>query len=109
MAEQRFILGQINVSTTVVTGYTVPVGKEAVLSSLTFCNITSSAVTLCAAVVSATDSQGTENWLYYNMSMPANDTFVATIGITLSAGDQIRAISSGTSSIALQIFGVEVS
>lgn len=114
MAEVRKILGQKNLaSSTVVTAYDVPDGDyEAIISALVFCN-RGAAAALCAFVVTA-GTQGSsgsaEQYIYWDLSLPADDTFVATIGLTLSGGDQIRvaADSALASAVSIGVFGVEI-
>jgi hypothetical protein len=108
MTETRKVLGQwAGGATTVVTAYNCPASTEAIISSLVICN-RSTATTCCAWVVTAADTNATDQFLYYDLAIPANDTFVATLGMTLSANDQLRC--EGTSAnLTFTVFGVEIS
>ena len=112
MAEVRKILGQLDASVAASgAAYTVPAGsREAIISSLVFCNRSTTA-TLCAFVASSGDARSaSDQFLYYNLSLPANDTFVATVGITLSGGDTIGIAcdSALASAVSVNVFGVEI-
>jgi hypothetical protein len=108
MADTFKSLAQLQPGAAVLTAlYTVPVGKSAIISSVTVCNLgAASTWRLSIAIGGALDDP--KQYLYYEVPHGARDTFVATIGITLSAGDVIRVYSaSGTFSFNLS--GVEVS
>jgi len=91
--------------TSLVDLYTVPDGRTTVISSVTVCNLgVNSSWRLSIAISGAADNP--KQYLYYDMPHAANDTFVATIGITLSAGDIVR-IYSGNGNISFNLFGVE--
>jgi len=102
------ILGHKNVSTTVVTAYNVPAATQSVVSSLTVCNTGTASVSFSAAVVSAGGNIGNDNYLYYNLTIPGNDTFISTVGITLSAGEQIRVVGDTATALSVMVFGVEI-
>ena len=113
MAEVRKILGQVDMAaTTTITACKVDASKEVIVSSVVFCNRGAAAV-LSAYVVSAGDSgEAADQYLYWDLALPADDTFVATLGITLSAGDEIRGAASSTaagSAVTMTVFGVEIS
>lgn len=110
MTDIRKVLGQsAPTASTTATAYNVPASREAIVSSILFCNRAASAMTLCATVVTATDTDAaTDQYIYSGLAIPANDTFIATIGITLSAGDQIR-VNPSNSNLTVMVFGVEIS
>lgn len=105
------ILGQSNPSaTTVTTLYTVPASKEAVISTISVANLTSTAATyrlilqLAADVASVVNKQ----YLAYDITLGASDTTVITIGITMATGDVLKVYAS-TANVAFQAFGDEAS
>ena len=110
MGEVRKLLGQCSgAAAAVVTAYTVPAGDyEAIISSFIICNRAASATTCCAWVVPAADVNSQDQFIYYNLAMPANDTFVATLGMTLSGSDQLR-VAGADSNLTWTVFGVEIS
>jgi len=106
MADLVKVLAQSQPAITNLTDlYTVPGGRTTVISSVTVCNLgANSSWRLSIAIAGAVDSP--KQYLYYDMPHTANDTFIATIGITLSAGDIVR-IYSGSGNISFNLFGVE--
>lgn len=108
MADSLKVLGQADLDATTLTDiYTVPSGASASISSVVVCNRSSSADSFRLAVAPAGASDDPAHYLYYDVPIPANDTFVCTIGITLGATDVIRAYG-GTTDISVSVFGVEV-
>lgn len=101
------VLAQSNPSATTLTdAYTVPAATTATVSSITVCNQAASATTFRVSVAVAGAANATKQYLYYDVSLDAYDTFVATIGITLGAADVIR-VYSGNASTSFNIFGVQ--
>lgn len=47
-------------------------------------------------------------YLYYDLPLDANDTFIATIGLTLANSDVIR-VQAASNGIAFNFFGIEMS
>jgi hypothetical protein len=108
MADTIRLLGQAAlVATTLTDIYTVPGATQTVLSTISICNRGGSATTfrISFAINGAADSN--EQYLYFDLPIPANDTFVATIGITLDASDVVRAFA-GNANLTVQVFGVEI-
>jgi hypothetical protein len=108
MAEVRKILGQSALAITTITAvYTVPALTQAVVSSIVICNVSAVATTFRISLAVAGLADTPKQYLYYNVALPANDTFIATIGVTLGAGDIIRAYSTGANT-SVNVFGVEI-
>lgn len=102
------ILGQSNPGATILTAcYTVPAGKETVLSTIGVCNRDPGATSwrLSCARGGAVDSS--EQYLYYDLPIEGHDSFMATIGITLSAGDVVR-VYAALATLSFNLFGIEV-
>lgn len=103
------ILGQsVPTATTLTALYTVPASTSAVISSIVICNQNSSTtikfrISLAKAGAADTPAQ----YLYYDLPLIANDTFIATIGISLATTDVIR-IQSDTASVSFNVLGCEV-
>ena len=109
MAEIYKNLGQTALPATTLTDvYTVPASTEAVISSIIVCNRGATATTfrISHAVNGAADSD--EQYLYYDISIPANDTFVASLGLTLGDSDKIRAYA-GNANLSVNLYGTEIS
>ena len=49
----------------------------------------------------------TKQYLYFDVTVPGNNTFIAVIGITLATTDVVR-VQSDTASVSFNLFGVEV-
>ena len=87
--------------------YTVPAGSSAVVSTVNICNQQASSDNFRIAVVPSGETLSAEHYISYNVIVPAYDSIALTIGITLSAGDQISAYSN-SGNISFNIFGSEV-
>lgn len=107
MADTIKVLGQSNPSaTTLTTLYTVPASTTAVCSSIVVCNQAASAGTFRVSVRVAGLADTAKQYLYYDVTIAANDTFTAVIGISLGAADVVSVYaSSGT--MSFNLFGVE--
>lgn len=109
MANTYKILGQSSPSATTETDlYTVPTATSTVCSSLSICNRGSAQTTFRVSISQAGASTTNKDYLYYDVTLAGNDTFIATIGVTLSATDKIR-IYSGNSNLSFQVWGTEIS
>jgi len=87
--------------------YTVPTGAQAVISSLICCNLSSLEDKATIAVVESGDSLASKNIIYYQLPIGGENTFVATIGITMNTGDMLYVYSlNGTTSFSA--FGQEI-
>lgn len=102
------VLGQSAPSATTLTDvYTVPALKQAVVSTVTVCNRAASVSTFRISVAPAGAADDVSQYLYYDLSINENNSFAATIGITLNATDVIRVWSSSTN-LSFSVFGVEI-
>ena len=100
------ILGQALNSPVPVELYTTPASKSAVISTLTICNLNDFASTVSVSISAGGASTSLKDYIYYNLLIPPNDTFAATFGITLAAGDVIR-ISATSGIFSFNLFGQE--
>jgi hypothetical protein len=107
MPDHLRILGQAALAATTLTDvYTVPATKSATISSVVVCNrgvATSFRISVAKAGLADTNKQ----YLYYDTAIAANDTFAATIGITMDTGDVLRVYGTSANCSA-SVFGVEV-
>jgi len=106
MAEVRRVLGQSSPAAVTLTDIlTVPAITESVISSLVVCNRSATADSFRISVAINGAADAVEQYIYYDVPIPGNDTFIATIGATLDAADVVRVYSrNGTCSFNL--FGV---
>ena len=103
------VLGQVNPSaTTLTTLYTVPSAKEAVVSSISVANLTSTAATFRLAVRPAGEAIANKHYIGYDITVGASDSTIITVGLTLATTDVISVYAS-TANVAFQAFGDEAS
>lgn len=108
MADTLKVLGQSALSATTLTDiYTVPGATSATVSSLVVCNRGGSATTFRVSVAPGGAADANSQYIYYDVSIPANDTFVATIGLTLATTDKVRGYA-GNGNLTISLYGVEV-
>lgn len=99
-------LGQSAPAATTETDlYTVPAATTAAVSSVVVCN-RGVATTFRISVSVAGAATANKDYLYYDIPLPATETFVATIGITLGATDKLR-VFAGTANTSFSAFGSE--
>ncbi len=109
MATTRKVLGQSAPSaTTNTTLYTVPASTSTVCSTLQVCNRGTSATTFRVAIRPNGATLANEHYIYYDVALPANDAFAATLGITLGAADVIT-VYAGNGNLSFSVFGGEES
>lgn len=102
------VLGQTAPASGVLTdSYTVPASASAAISSIVVCNQTSSyaGIRISVAVSGAADDP--KQYIYYDLLCDPKNTFVATVGITLSENDIVR-VFSDIDGVSFQFFGTEV-
>lgn len=108
MAETNKILGQsLPAATTRTDAYTVPSATQAVVSSLMICNQSSSADSFQVSVAASGASHASSQFIYKDVTVPAGQTFAATLGVTLNTTDKLRVYSTG-GNLVFTVFGVEV-
>lgn len=108
MTDTVKVLAQIQpAANTLTAAYTVPAGKTCTMSSLTVCNTNAfvSGFFVSVAVGGAADNMA--QYIYYSLPIIANDTFIATIGLTLATGDVVRVQALNTG-LAFNFFGIEI-
>ena len=86
--------------------YTVPGGKSATGSSVVACNQGTTEASFRIAVAKAGASGTSKQYLYYDTPISARDSFIATIGFTLSETDVLRCYSA-TGLVSFNVFGDE--
>lgn len=102
------ILGQSNpVASTLTTVYTVPASTQAVVSTITAANFGATSTNVSLSVHVANASWTASQQIANNISVSTQNSLALTLGVTLGAGDTIRANCS-TANIAVNIFGSEI-
>ena len=107
MAFAPKVLGQTDpLATTLTDSYTVPAVTSTTVSSITVANrsATATAFRVSIAVAGAADSN--EQYIYYDIAIPGNDTFAATLGITLETTDVVRVYAT-LATLSFNIVGIE--
>lgn len=108
MASTPKVLGQSAPSATTLTDlYTVPAATNTVISTVICCNRGNTDTTFRISVAPAGAADATPQYLYYDETVPANDSFGITIGITLAATDKIR-VYAGNGNLSFSAFGSEL-
>ena len=108
MAIAYKVLGQqAPLATTEIALYTVPAATEAVASSITITNRGSTVSTFRVSIAVGGGATGSKNYLYYELPIAGYDTFIATIGVTLTATDEVRVYAS-SANLTFQLFGSEI-
>ena len=106
MAEAQKVLGQSAPSAGVLTAcYTA--AAKAVGSSLCICNRGAAEIKVRVSVAVNGAPDTAAQYVYYDLPVPGNDTFIATIGWTLGIGDVVR-VYSDIAAASFNLFGVEV-
>lgn len=108
MATTLKVLGQQNPSaTTLTTLYTVGASTSAICSTITVCNRSGTATSFRVAVRPAGASISNEHYLYYDVPIGGNDTFAATIGISLATTDVVSVYAT-LATLSFNLFGQEI-
>jgi hypothetical protein len=101
-------LGQVAPLATAETDlYTVPSPVAAICSSLVVCNRGTGATTFRVSVSISGAVTATKDYLYYDVPIAGNDTFIATIGVTLSANDVMR-VYAGNANLSFSLWGTQI-
>ena len=96
MATTYKVLGQVNpTAATATTLYTVPAGTQAVISTISVCNLT------------AGEALAAKHYIAYDSKVSGNDTLFITIGATLGAGDVIT-VYEGAADLSFNAYGSEI-
>ncbi len=109
MADSPKLLGQQAPGATTETDlYTVPGGVAVTVSSIVVCNRGGTATTFRISVSDNGAATTNKDYIYFDVTVPANDTFVATIGVTLESTDKIR-VYAGNANLSFSAYGIEKS
>lgn len=102
------VLGQsAPAATTATTLYTVPVQKEAILSSVVVVNRAGTSGTFRIAVRPNAETLANKHYIAYDESLAANTRVTLTLGITLDASDVVT-IYASSADFSFNAFGVEI-
>lgn len=102
------VLGQSSPSATTNTDlYTVPASTNTVCSSIVVCNRSATSSKFRIAVRPAGAVISNEHYIYYDIPISGNDTFIATIGITLQTTDVVTVYTTNAT-LSFNLFGQEI-
>ena len=108
MATTYKVLGQSNPSaTTATTLYTVPSATSAVVSTISVCNQASTAATYRIAVRPAGASLAAQHYIVYGATVPASDSTMITVGLTLATTDVVTVYAS-SATLSFNAYGSEI-
>ncbi len=108
MAETRKVLSQTKPgAATLGDSYTVPGATTAIVSTITVCNSSATATSFRVSVAIAGAADSGKQYLFYDVPIPGNDTFTATMGISLGAADVVRVYAT-LATLSFNIFGIEI-
>ena len=91
--------------------YVVPAATEAVVSTLSVCNQTSTNASFSIAIMSASEfnsSAPNSSFLIRGSVVPAADSLLFTIGLTANTGSVIAA-NTNIQGVSFMLFGSEIS
>ena len=108
MATTYKVLGQSNPSaTTATTLYTVPSATQAVVSTISVCNQASTAATFRIAVRPAGATLAAQHYIVYGATVPASDSTMITVGLTLATTDVVTVYAS-SANLSFNAYGSEI-
>ena len=103
------VLGQSNpAATTAVSLYTVPAATQTIVSTIVVTNQAATAGTYRIAVRVAGATLATNQYIAYDVSLPANASDTLTLGLTLGATDVVTVYAS-SATFSFSAFGSELS
>jgi hypothetical protein len=112
MAQTYKRLGAINPSANTQTNvYVVPAATEAVISTITVCNQTATNSSFSIAVMDSSEfnaSAPAHSFIIRGAVVPAADTLVLTMGLTVNTG-AVLAANTNSANISFGVFGSEIS
>lgn len=107
MADTNLNVQSRPAAATVTDLYTVPAATNTVVSSVVVCNTSATPTTFRIAVAPLGAVDALSQYLYYDLTIAGNDTFIATIGMTLIATDKVR-VYAAAATLTFTMFAVNV-
>jgi hypothetical protein len=107
MATTPKVLGQLVPGATTLTAlYTVPGATNTTVSSIMVCNTSATPTTFRVSVAVAGAADDPKQYIFHDITIPGNDTFTATVGLTLAATDVLRVYAT-LATLSFSAFGIE--
>ena len=108
MATTIKVLGQVNpAATTATTLYTVPSAVATIVSTISECNQAATAATYRIAVRPAGATLAAQHYIVYGATVPASDTTMLTVGLTLATTDVVT-IYASSATLSFNAYGSEI-
>ena len=108
MATTYKVLGQSNPAATTATNlYTVPSATATVVSTISVCNQASTAATYRIAVRPAGATLAAQHYIVYGATVPASDSTMITVGLTLATTDVVTVYAS-SANLSFNAYGSEI-
>jgi len=108
MAETFKVLGQADLAATTETDlYTVPGATSAIISSIVVCNRGATGTTFRLSIDVGGSGTANKDYTHFDHIIPANFTYIATIGPTLAAADVLKGYA-GNGNLSMNVFGTEI-
>lgn len=79
-------------------------GAAVEVDSLVICNQTTNTVTIRVSIAVGGAADDPKQYLYYDLPIDANNTFIAALCISLSRGDIVR-VQANSSGVSFNLFG----
>lgn len=109
MATTYKVLGQASpANTSNADLYTVPAGKQTVVSTLQVANVNLEEALVRVFVRIAGATAAASNAVAWDVSVPRNSVLALTTGMTLGPGDIITVRSSVANALTISLFGSEI-
>ena len=108
MADVLKILGQLAPSAMALEDlYECTSDEGCTVSTIFVCNRSSSTSKFRISIANGGAVDAVKQYLYYDVELPANDTFASTVGISLTKTDIIR-VYSESGNLSFSAFGMEI-
>lgn len=103
------VLGQVCPPSGSLTNlYTVPSGTQAVISTLSICNMSGILNTYRVAVRPSGQTLAPQHYITYDAQVPSNDSVFLTLGLSMSSGDVMSVFTPYNSGLAFNLYGSEI-
>ena len=96
----------VSVATTEKVLYLTPYATSSILTSIIVCNRGATTSTFRISNNTTSDVTSTSDYLYYDISITGNDTFVAEFNLPLITNNEIR-VYSDTNNLTFSVYGKE--
>lgn len=86
--------------------YTVPISSQTLLETLNVCNRDNMAATFRLRIAKVNAALSPEQWVFYDLTLQPNDTYVAMMHKRLAAKDAVY-VTSSNGLVSFGAFGIE--